>query len=230
MPPFLLPSLVLFIIWLILFFVSKETRKEQVIMSIVGLVITPALLLIAGSSYHAVVPDLPFTFGIEDLLFGFSVFGIAAIIYHVLLGKHVHKIKGDRLRLKNPAAHWIAHLILVLGSWICLSLGAIAIFSIAPIQAMLFGGVMVGMYIIASRNDLLVDALLSGLMTAALVFLVEQLFFIRLFPDIATNYWEWTTLSKFILGGIPLEEILWAGVVGFTIGPMYEWLKRYSIK
>jgi hypothetical protein len=37
-------------------------------------------------------------------------------------------------------------------------------------------------------------------------------------------------LSTFILGGIPLEEILWAGIVGFTIGPMYEWLRRYSIK
>jgi hypothetical protein len=67
-------------------------------------------------------------------------------------------------------------------------------------------------------------------MTALLVFIVEHLFFIRLFPNIATNYWEWDMLSTFILGGIPLEEILWAGIVGFTIGPMYEWLRRYSIK
>ncbi len=230
MIPFLLPSLILFIVWLVFLFVSKETRKEQTIMSIVGLVLTPALLMIAGTSYHVIVADQPLTFGIEDLLFGFSLFGIASIIYHVFLGKHIHKFKGDRLRLKNPAAHWIAHLILLFGSWVCLSLGAIVVFSVAPIQALLFGGVMIGMYIIASRNDLLVDALLSGLMTALLVFIVEQLFFIRLFPDIATNYWEWGVLSKFILGGIPLEEILWAAVVGFTIGPMYEWLKRYSIR
>jgi len=230
MPPFLLSSLVLFIIWLAFLFVSKETRKEQLIMSVVGLVLAPALLLIAGSSYHTLVPDQPFTFGIEDLLFSFSLFGIASIIYHVLLGKHVHKFKGDRLRLKNPVAHWIAHLILVLGAWICLSLGAIVVFSIAPMQAILFGGAMIGVYIIASRNDLLVDALLSGLMTAAIIFIVEQLFFIRLFPNIATNYWEWETLSKFVLGGIPLEELLWAGIVGFTIGPMYEWLRHYFIK
>lgn len=230
MTPFFFSSLILFFIWLVFLFVSKETRREQLIMSVVGLVLAPALLLIAGTSYRAVVPDEPLFFGIEDLLFSFSLFGIASIIYHVLLGKHVHKFKGDRLRLKNPVAHWMAHLILVLGVWICLSLGAIVIFSITPIQAILFGGAMIGVYIIASRNDLLVDALLSGLMTAALIFIVEQLFFIRLFPNIATNYWEWETLSKFILGGIPLEEILWAGVVGFTIGPMYEWLRRYAIK
>lgn len=230
MPPFLLPSLILFIIWLVFLFVSKETRKEQLIMSVVGLVLAPALLLIAGSSYRAIVPDQPLSFGIEDLLFSFSLFGIASIIYHVLLGKHVHTFKGDRLRLKNPAAHWIAHLILILGSWISLSLSATVVFSIAPMQSLLFGGAMIGVYIISSRNDLLVDALLSGLMTAVLVFIVEQLFFIRLFPNIATNYWEWSTLSKFIVGGIPLEEILWAGIVGFTIGPMYEWLRRYTFK
>lgn len=230
MTPFFFSSLILFLVWLAFLFASKETRKEQLIMSVVGLVLAPALLLIAGSNYRAIVPDQSFSFGIEDLLFTFSLFGIASIIYHVLLGKHVHKFKGDRLRLKNPAAHWIAHLILLLGSWVCLSLGAIVVFSIAPVQALLFGGALIGTYIIASRNDLLVDALLSGFMTTILVFLVEQLFFIRLFPNIATNYWEWSTLSKFIIGGIPLEELLWAGIVGFTIGPMYEWLRRYSIK
>ena len=199
-------------------------------MSVVGLVITPALFLIAGSSYHVLAPGQSLSIGIEDFLFSFSLFGIASIIYHILLGKHVHKFKGDRLRLKNPAAHWIAHLILMIGTWICLSLGAIVVFAIQPMQAILFGGAMIGMYIIASRNDLLIDALLSGLMTAALVFIVEQLFFIRLFPEVAANYWQWSTLSKFVLGGIPLEEIFWAAIVGFTIGPMYEWLRRYRIK
>ena len=230
MPPFLLSSLILFIVWLIFLFVSKETRKEQTVMSVVGLVMTPALLVIAGTSYRAMVPNQPLTFGIEDLLFGFSLFGIASIIYHVLLGKHVHKFKGDRLRLKNPITHWVAHLVLILGAWICLSLSAVIFFETLPLQALLFGGVMIGMYVIANRNDLLIDALLSGLMTALLVFIVEQLFFLRLFPESAATYWQWSSLSKFILGGIPFEEILWAGVVGFTIGPLYEWLRRLQLK
>lgn len=230
MLPFLLSSIILFIIWLIFFLTAKDTRKEQIIMSVVGVVLAPALLLIAGSNYHALNPDQSLSIGIEDLIFSFSLFGIASIIYHVLLGKHVHKFKGERLRFKNPVVHWFSHLVLLLGAWLCLTLGAITIFSIAPMTALLFGGVMVGMYIIASRNDLLVDALLSGLMTAILVFVVEQLFFVRMFPDVAAHYWQWSTLSKFVLGGIPLEEILWAAVVGFTIGPMYEWLRRYTLK
>jgi hypothetical protein len=230
MTPFFFSSLILFLVWLAFLFLSKKTRKEQLIMSTVGLVLAPALLLIAGSNYRAIVPDQALSFGIEDLLFAFSLFGIASIMYHNLLGKHIHRYKGDRLRLKNPVAHWIAHLILILGSWICLALGVIIAFSIPPMQALLFGGAMIGVYVIASRNNLLIDAILSGFMTALLVFIVEHLFFIRLFPNIATNYWEWDMLSTFIIGGIPLEEILWAGIVGFTIGPMYEWLRRYSIK
>ncbi len=230
MSSFLLSSLVLFVLWLVFLYVSKSTRKEQVIMSMVGLVMTPALLLNAGSYYQYVMPGESVAMGIEDFLFSFSLFGIASIIYHVLLGKHIHKFKGDRLRLKNPAAHWVAHLILVLGTWASISLGMVAIFSMASMQALLIGGVMVGIFIIASRNDLLIDALLSGLMTAALVFLVEQLFFIRMYPADAVNFWEWSVLSDFILNGIPLEEILWAGVVGFSIGPMYEWLRRYQIR
>ncbi len=228
--PFLLFSLVLFLVWLAFLFFSKETRKEQLVMSVVGLVLAPALLLIAGTRYHAVIRDQPLSFGIEDLLFSFSLFGIASIIYHVLLGKHVHKFKGDRLRLKNPAAHWVAHLILVIGTWICLALGVIVVFGIDPIHALLFGGAMIGTYIIASRQDLLVDALLSGFMTTMLIFVLKQLFFIRLFPHILTNTWEWSALSSFILESVRFEELFFVAITGFTIGPMYEWLRRYRLK
>ena len=229
MPQFLLSSIILFIVWLIFWFVSKDTRKEQIIMSIVGLVMAPPLLLIAATDYHKIVANQALPIGIEDLLFSFCLFGIASIIYHILLGKHVHKFKGDRLRFKNPVIHWISHLILVLGAWACISLGAITIFQLPSMQSIMLGGLMIGIYIIADRHDLLMDALLSGLMTAILLFLVEHIFFVRLFPDVAANFWQWNTLSKFAVGGIPFEEIVWAGVVGFTIGPMYEWLRRYRI-
>ncbi len=229
MPPFLLSSILLFIVWLIFFLVSKKTRREQLIMSVVGLVMAPPLLLIAATDYHQIVSDQALPIGIEDLLFSFCLFGIASIIYHVLLGKHVHKFKGDRLRLKNPAAHWISHLLLVLGVWACIALAAIVFFQLPSMQSVILGGLMIGIYIIADRQDLLIDALLSGFMTFVLIFFIEHIFFVRLFPDVAAHFWQWNTLSKFIIGGLPTEELLWAAVVGFTIGPMYEWLRRYRI-
>jgi hypothetical protein len=106
----------------------------------------------------------------------------------------------------------------------------IHVFSLTTIHALMIGGLLVGMYVIADRHDLLMNALLSGLFTSALVFITEQIFFVRLFPLDASLFWQWNALSKFVIGGIPLEEIMWAAVVGFTIGPMYEWLRRVEVK
>ena len=229
MTAFLLVSLVFFILWLIFFLFSNETRTEQLVMSIVGLILSPGILLIAIHDFRNIISDNVSVIGIEDLLFGFSFFGISAIIYQILIGKHVHKLRGSRYEIKH-AGHWIGHLTLVLGLWIFISLLMISVFHLVSIQAIIVGGLLVGMYLIADRHDLTLNALLSGLFMAALIFIVEQIFFIRLFPIEAGSFWNFDTLSPLVIGGIPLEEILWAAVVGFTIGPFYEWLRRYRLK
>ena len=198
-------------------------------MSIVGLVLAPGILIVVASDFRNVLSDTTAAIGIEDLLFAFSLFGISSVIYQVLIGRHAHKLRGSRYQAEN-AAHWVAHLILILGLLVFVSLLMIHVFSLSTIHALIVGGLLVGTYIIADRHDLLMNALLSGLFTAALVFIAEQIFFVRLFPLDAATFWQWNALSKFVIGGIPLEEIMWAAVVGFTIGPLYEWLRRYEVK
>ena len=199
-------------------------------MSIVGLVLSPGVLLIAATDYRNIITDSAQIIGVEDLLFAFSLFGIAAVIYHVLLGKHTHKIQGKKIKINHKATHWVAHLILVIGIWAVASLLLLEVFALTSVQAGIVAGLLVATYIIAERQDLLLDALLSGLMVAVLIFLIEHLFFARMFPEAATSYWQFENLSTFVIGGIPLEELMWAAVVGFTIGPMYEWLRRYALK
>lgn len=230
MPFFLIASLVLFIVWLILFLFFSQTRREQLIMSVIGLVLAPGVLVIVSSDYRNMISDSIASMGFEDLLFSFSLFGIAAVIYQALVGRHAHKLKGERLRHEHPAVHWYVHLVLVLGVWAFVSLLLIDIFDLASIRALIVGGLLIGVYVIADRHDLLLDALLSGIFTALLVFLTEQIFFARLFPEAAGQFWQFDKITTFLIGGIPLEELLWAAVVGFTIGPMYEWLRRYELK
>lgn len=230
LPSFLIASLVLFVVWLALFLFSNTTRREQVIMSIVGLMLAPGVLVIVANDYRNIVSDTVAGVGLEDLLFSFSLFGVAAVLYQALLGRHAHKLKGERLRHAHPAVHWYAHLLIVLGLWAFISLLLIHVFELASIRSLIVGGLMVGIYTIADRRDLLLDALLSGLFTAILVFLTEQIFFARLFPDAVASFWRFDEMSLFLIGGVPLEELLWAAVVGFTIGPMYEWLRRYELK
>jgi hypothetical protein len=229
MTTFLLVSIVLFVVWLAILLFANETRREQVMMSVVGLVISPGVLLIASMDYRGAILEKQSVIGIEDLIFAFSLFGIAAVIYQVLIGRHAHKLRGSHYKIHH-VGHWIAHLVLVLGLWAFASLLLLCVFSLSSILSLIVGGLLVGMYIIADRHDLLMNALLSGIFTAALVFITEQLFFIRLFPLDAASFWRFDTLSTFIIGGVPIEEIMWAAVVGFTIGPLYEWLRRYELR
>ena len=80
---------------------------------------------------------------------------------------------------------------------------------------------MVGIYIVADRKDLLYNALFSGLIITIVVFVIEQLFFVRLYPGAAA------TLTT--LGGVPMEQLVWAAVVGFAIGPLYEYVRHWRI-
>jgi len=229
MPSFLLASLAFFLIWVLLFVFSKDSRKEQLLMSLVGLLVSPAVLLLAASDFRNILLDSPFFVGIEDFIFAFSTFGVASVVYHVLIGKHGHKIKGERIRANSSALHWVGHLVLVLALWAFVSLLMISVFDLASIQALAVGGLMIGIYIIADRHDLLFNALVSGIVMVILIFVLEQIFFIRLYPEAAEVFWKLDTIPYFLLGGIPLEELMWAAVVGFTIGPMYEWLRNIKI-
>ncbi len=229
MSPFLYVSLALFAVWAVVLFLSKRTRHEQIVMSIIGLVLAPGAMAVAAIDYRNATATAG-SVGIEDLLFAFCVFGIASVIYQFALGKHTKKLRGARIFLSHPATHWLAHLVIALGIWAVVALSLTVVLGLSSIQAAIVAGLLVGTYVIADRKDLMFDALLSGLFVAVLVFAAEQLFFVRLFPDAAAQYWQSGNLSGLVLAGVPLEEILWAGVVGFAIGPLYEYMRDMRVK
>ncbi|NQV90794.1 hypothetical protein HQ487_05335 [Candidatus Uhrbacteria bacterium] len=230
MTSFLLVSILFFILWLVFFLFSNETRKEQLIMSIVGLILSPGILVVAAYDFRNIISDQTTSHvGIEDFLFVFSFFGIAAVIYQILVGRHAHKLRGSRYEMEH-IGHWIGHLALILGIWAFVTLMLIHVFALSSVQSLIVGGLFIGIYIIADRHDLTMNALLSGIFMAGLIFIIEQLFFVRLFPLDASTFWQFNALSSFVIGGIPMEELMWAAVAGFTIGPLYEWLRRYELK
>jgi len=195
-------------------------------MSLVGLVITPAVLLISASDYRNLFSSEMSSFGIEDFIFSFALFGIAAVIYQVLIGKRATSWRGKRYRAGKPMVHWFSHLLLILGLWIFSALLMVTVFSLPSIHAFIVGGIMIGIYTIADRHDLLFNALLSGIMIAILIFLLEQFFFYRLYPETFSMFCLLSNTSGYVIGSVPIEEVLWAAVVGFSIGPLYEYLRH----
>lgn len=229
MTPFLYVSLALFVVWCAVFFLSKKTRQEQLTMSVIGLALSPGAILIASLDNEVPGASVGGSIGVEDLLFAFAVFGLAAVIYQVVLGKHAKKLRGDRIFLSHPASHWLAHLVISLGVWTCVALSLTVVLALTAAQAVVVGGLLVGTYVIADRKDLMFNALLSGIFISVLVFAAEQVFFVRMFPDAAPAFWQARHLSGLMLGGIPVEEIVWSGVVGFAIGPLYEYMREIKL-
>lgn len=229
MTSFLLVSLLFFVIWIAFLLFSEETRHEQLVMSAIGLVLSPAVLIMAVTDFRAIATEPAAIIGVEDLIFAFSFFGIAAVIYQVLIGKHAHKIRGPKYEVHH-AGHWFAHIILVLGLIAVTSLLLIYVFDLSSVKAFAIGALLIGMYVVADRHDLLMNALVSGIFMASLLFLLEQLFFVRLFPVEAGQFWQFDQLSPLLLGGVPMEELMWAAIAGFTVGPLYEWSRHLRLQ
>jgi hypothetical protein len=221
--------LVLFFIWSLLFFFGKKTRREQIIMSLAGLVLAPAVLMVASSDYRAAGGDFSGFFGIENLIFAFSFTGTAAVVYEVLVGRRLAPIRHKHLWGGHPI-NWFASLVIILASWAAISLAALWLFPVNSVYALMVGGLLVLTYIIADRHDLIFDALFSGLFMAVLVFGLEQLFFIQLFPTEAATLWQIDRLSGFLPGGLPVEELIWILIVGMAVGPVYEFVRHYRVK
>ncbi|MFA6131914.1 MAG: lycopene cyclase domain-containing protein [Patescibacteria group bacterium] len=227
--PFLFIALILFFIWALLFFFGKNTRREQIIMSLAGLVLTPAVLMVASNDYRVTGTLSYGLIGVEDLIFAFSFTGVAAVVYEILIGRRLVPARHKHLWGKHPI-NWFASLVIILGSWALVSMAALWLFPVNSVYALMVGGLLVLTYIITDRHDLIFDALFSGLFMAILVFGLEQLFFVQLFPTEAAAIWQVDRLSGFLPGGVPVEEIIWVLIVGMAIGPVYEFVRHYRVK
>ncbi len=214
-PTFLVLAIALFIVWTLLILLSRATRYEQLVMSLFGLIVSPAIILLAartGTSGSRIV-------GMEDFLFAFSFFGVASVVYEAFFGKHFIHAHNKR-NVKYPLLAWGSRLSLALGIWTLLSVLELFIFHLSLPRAMVSAALLVAVYVIAERKDLLTNALVSGVFMAALIFLCEEFFIVRLYPPLAAS------------GGMALSPdlILWSAVVGFAIGPLYEYVRRMKMK
>jgi len=227
--PFLLVSLVLFFIWSILFFFGRQTRREQIIMSVAGVVLTPAILMVASNDYLMANGASSAFIGIENFIFAFSFMGVAAVAYEVLIGRRLKPLRCKHF-WGGHHLNWIATLVILIGSWVAASAALILLFPIGSIYGFVVGGLLVITYMIAERHDLLVDALFSGLFMAVLVFGLEQVFFKHLFSVSSASFWQVDRLSGWNINQIPIEEIIWILVVGMAIGPAYEFVRHYRVK
>jgi hypothetical protein len=210
---YLLGSLLLLAVWVIIFWLSKNLRREMLTASII---ILPAAL-----SEVFFVPGywLPDTIGspklsIEDFIFTFAIGGIIAICYELVLGiKHF-----KHLRLCN--CYKGEGSLLLIGIFIIFA--AYFLVKINFMYAVYIGIIIDILLISIKRSDLIKKIIFSSLIFGIFYFVFFAIFS-RFIPGFLFH-WNFSALSGIILMGVPLEEIIWAFLTGALIGPIYEYL------
>ena len=211
---------------LILAVFSEETRREQALMTLIGWLIAPAILLLV--SHHYINPtwlSSPSSWVLPILFVG-VVFGIASVAFEAFIGPHTKMIKEREwwFHRKHPM-NWVLHTLFLLSIWFCITLFGLSVFEMAPTPAFAIGGLLVGTYIVAKRHDLLVDAIASAILLSLLIFVTEQILFAYFLPASSSEIWRTEALTGVFLGHVPLEELVWATVVGFTVAPLYQYVR-----
>jgi len=211
---YLIGAIIFLIPWVILFFFRKDYRKEMIFMSLVigiGSLVTAYLWWTIDWWRPETITNT--RVGIEDFLLGFSNGGIAAVLYGAIYKKRLSRL----IKKTNDTG---AFNICLIFFFIIASLfwGL----NITSFWASTIAMIIVAIYILYTRRDLFLNALVSGILMV-IVSLPFYYVFIWLFPGFIHKTWMSQYLSGIIIIGIPLEDLIFYFLFGLTIGPFYEY-------
>ncbi|MEI7513495.1 MAG: lycopene cyclase domain-containing protein [bacterium] len=213
---------IFFLIWLALFIHRKNIRGEMLFMSILfgfGGIISQLTHL---KDWWKPLTLTKTPIGIEDFIIGFSIGGIASVIYAELYHKKI-KLKRIDSKKKDLKYYFLGDLFLVSFAMVFLAIFyGLNLNSFYSAVIAYFAGIIT---IYWFRKDLVLDSFASGIMLLILGSTVYYFLFL-LYPDYIQKFWylhqNW--YSNLVLG-IPIGEYIWFFLTGAFIGPLYEFVR-----
>ncbi len=219
---YLLATLPVLIIWLIFFLLRRDLRKEMIELSILI-----GVLSVLTSYYWWTVdwwhpPTMTGTrVGIEDFLLGFGMGGIMAVIYEVVVARRYSKRRASSQGMYGFFV--ILFLLAQTTQWLFYGVGITSFY--ATTTAM----ILVSAVMLCIRKDLIVDAMVSGFLSA-IVSMVFYATIILVSPEWIENTYIFNTLSGIRVVGVPVEEFIFWFLAGMVFGPFYEFWKGLRLK
>jgi hypothetical protein len=217
---YLINNIFFAIVWLMLFFLRPDLRRKMTIMSIIVALIGPFSEFFYLRDYWRPEIFNGWMIGVEDVLFGFFIGGIAGVIYEEVFGK-----KYTKRHLHGHTTWMFASFLFLL---VLMVVGNIFLGYNSGYVSIL-GFLAIGIIPIVQRHDLLKDAFISGFLMGCLM-LVFYSVFTYLFDGIIQKWWLLHNLSGIIILEAPLEELLWGFGWGFVAGPAYEFINGLKFK
>lgn len=179
--------LILLVIWVVLYIVRKDLRREMVFGSILCAPLGITQLWYKPQYWN---PQSLFNINpdIESFLFCFVVGGIAAILYEVVLNKHLVKARETKRELKIHQYSWFVVLLIGLFFFIFVMKTD---FAYAATVAM----ALATLTIMISRRDLIKESIVGGILFMILFFLWEFVIATFIFPEAFATVWNFERLS-----------------------------------
>jgi hypothetical protein len=216
---YLTGSVLFLLVWGVLYFARKDLRRKMLILSLLFGCWGPISALADTLDWWHPLTITGTRIGIEDFILGFSVGGIAAVLYEELYRKRIR-------RSHRSFTHFPAFFLLSI-------VGIYAVLTYALEVHSFFGMMGAGAFGVAwmllLRRDLVQDSFWSGVLMLAICLPIYLLLFIP-FPEYIHRFWvldgSWHTELIF---GIPVAEYLWLFMSGMLIGPLYEFLSHTRV-
>lgn len=207
-------------LWLFIFLKRRDLRQEMLLMSlIIGI-----LSLLTSYYWWTIDWWKPLTMtrtiiGVEDFIMGFTTGGIMSVIYELIFKKKYYKRK-----LHHHISGGLT-LIFLLGQtmmWLFWGVGLTSFWS--GILSMC----LIAIIIFLLRKDLIINAVISGL----LMVVVSLLFYytILIISPKWIDYTYLLGLSGIKLTGVPIEEFIFWFFAGLVFGPFYEYWQGERLK
>ncbi len=224
--PWLTASLILLVVWLVIFIFKSKARKEMFWVSLLTMPfgLTEPLFVPEYWSPPSLFNLASTTgFDIESLIFSFAIGGIGAVLYEALINVKHQKLSKHEKHRKKHRFHLLAlssPVIVFLPLQLFTTLNSIY----SAIIAMFVGGIAA----ILCRTDLNRKIWFGGMGFLALYFGFFLLFNIA-YPGLAQEVWNLSAISGILLMGVPLEELLFAFTFGMLWSSVYEHIMGYRI-
>ncbi|HEB01465.1 MAG TPA: hypothetical protein ENI16_00515 [Candidatus Portnoybacteria bacterium] len=218
---YLVGSFIFLVVWLFLFLIRKDLRKEMLILSFIGGALFPLALIYLPDYWY---PDHilgSYLLGIEDYIFAFAIAGIGAVAYEVVFGKTHTLCECRKQSPKRILSIAIVSIIILLSLTF--------IFKMNSIYSSFVAFLLIFAYIMYFRRDLFWQAILSGFLVAGLMLLFYQIW-ILMYPNIIQHWWKLENISGILILGVPLEEIIWGFNWGIVGGTIYEFARGVNSK
>lgn len=214
-------SLLLLIIWAIVYFSlrSEESKKEMLAVSLwtslLGL--TEPLFVPAYWNPPSLFDLAQKTgFDIESFLFAFGIGGLAVVIYEKIFHVSHKRMSIAEKHQPRHKFHFFA-----LSSAPIIFVLLLIFTGLNPIYSTSIALISGGLFTWYCRPDLMKKMLVSAFICSGLYF-VYFLTLIAAYPGYVERVWNLSVISKILILGIPLEELMFAFSFGFLWSSVYE--------